>query len=306
MENLRNASLVEGLLTDDYELRVYSGTVLAKRFGNEVLEMIAAAWKGEGDFPHAFYNDKGCREALGRADHEFLSVSAIMDFYRNGPDKLHACVKRQMVLSHRDYIFYLMNHYYPSFVRSYADDLYDCGVIGLLAAMEGYNGQNAFTTYSKFYIIHEMASFTYYLQGNPSCYYAKIQKQIRDVIGNDIDTDISIKEISRKTGIREDIVVRELRMMHTTEFVRIDEFPALVEGIVDERVNIEKTVEDRLLYGMLKQAVTKLEREDKELLMLYFWRNYSFGRIAREKGVCYSRVKKRYMQILDALRKEII
>lgn len=305
MNNLKNATVVEGVLVNNYAIRLYSKKIVAERFGSEMPEMIVKAWKNKEDLPCLLQNDLECQEAWNtKEDSLFMSVPAIMDFYRNGPSGMLDQIKEQMILAHKGYIYYIMNHYFFSF-RSYEEDLYDCGVIGLIKALKDYNWKNAFTTYSKMFVIHEMAAFTYYLQGNPSCYYAQIQRRIKDVIGSDLDIQIPINEISEKTGIKADIVSRELMVMRATEFVWIDASPSLVNAIEDKRENIDAEVEKKLEMEILKNAILKLNENERELILMYFFKNYSFGRIAREKGIYYNLVRKQYNEVLDKLKREI-
>lgn len=302
MGELKTVTIVEGLLTDDHEISEYSKRIFSERFGLSAVSLVIEAYR-KGDGLPGILIGLGCSELWKHPRSPFfMSVPSIMDFYYNGPESLSGNLKGQLILSHRNYIYYIMKHYFFPYMPLYSEDLYSCGVVGLLKAMHDYNGQSAFTTYSKFFIIHEMADFTYFLQGNPSCYYAKIQKQIRNAIEDGCEPDVN--EIVYRTGIKRDIVVRELGAMRASEFVCLDEYPTLRDTIIDERESIEETVENRVILSILRKAIQCLDEEERELLVMRFGKNYSLARIAREKGICYSRARKQYNDTLDKLRHE--
>lgn len=300
MKELKKVTILEGLLTNDREIKAYSEKLLSEKFGLSEAGLIAEAYRKGYELPDVLAGPE-CSELWKNVRSPFfMSVPSIMDFYYNGPKSLSGNIKEQLILSHQNYIYYIMKHYFSSYMPLYTEDLYNCGVVGVLKAMHSYNGENAFSTYSKYFIIHEMFDFIYYLQGIPSYYYARLQKKIRNAIDDGLEPDVS--EIVRRTGIKRDIVIRELRSMRAADFVYMDESPAFRDKIEDERENIEEEVENKVMLSALRKAIECLDEEEKEILLMYFGKNYSLMRIARETGICYSRVKKLYKNILDKLK----
>lgn len=80
------------------------------------------------------------------------------------------------ITKYEKYIYFIMTRYFPTYAEKYKEDLFQCGVEGLIKSMKHYDASYSLSTYSKNYIIHEMKNFEYFLLNIPSAYYARLQK----------------------------------------------------------------------------------------------------------------------------------
>lgn len=98
--------------------------------------------------------------------------------------------------------------------------MFQCGVIGIRKSLEHYDGSVSLTTYSHFYMIHEISCFTYFIRNIPSAHYARLQRKILDTIQEeDILTDESIAE---RIGICMENVQKERQIMERLRLVYLD------------------------------------------------------------------------------------
>lgn len=281
MKKLKTATLNECLAAGDWELSAFARRQL-----------------GDADMPMS----KPAGEKGGKPR---MSSAAIMDLYRSGDALLAEKAREQAVYAYSAYVRSIISRSFPTFEKAYGEDLYECGIIGLLKALDGYREGFAFTTYSRRYILHEMAAFTYNIQGNPNAYCAKIQKSVKNaVMALEADgCEITPEQVSRMTGIHPDIARREMAVLRRLEFVYLDEFEH------QELFGVADPAEDAAVENATFEAAIKLIRgfspEDRELLRLRIGEELSFSQISRMSGMDPRKVKQRYDCLIRRLRRKL-
>lgn len=88
--------------------------------------------------------------------------------YQSGDPCLVQQAKQLAVQSSKSHVLHIMKANFSCFVPEHKEDLYQCGMVGVLKALVHYNGTRPFHAYSKNYVIHEMSEYTYYLRNIPS------------------------------------------------------------------------------------------------------------------------------------------
>lgn len=108
-----------------------------------------------------------------------------------------------------------MKKYCPSYIKDYYEDLFESGIIGILEALEKFDPENgSFTTWSKWYIRHQLQKYICEMILQSSEYYAALQNKIRKAIRNleKNGVDCTLDNICEQTGLSMDIVKREMKI----------------------------------------------------------------------------------------------
>lgn len=248
-------------------------------------------------------NALGTEEPLSIEGREIqsLSVGAIMDLYWNGDAWMKKKAKELMIEMISDYIHKLAHMYFPTYSGHYHEDLYMNGVVGALRAMETYDGVYAFTTYSKVYILHEMSVFVGQLNGNPSPYYSRIQKQVKEAVllfeseGLPIDSG----EISRATGINPLVVKRELMLLGRPPMLYLSSLNDDYDILEDKSGDM---MEASILNMDMSRALRTLNEEEQEIVSMVFSYGLSIGKLSKRLSISYYDAKKRYDRAMRKLR----
>lgn len=132
--------------------------------------------------------------------------------------------KTLLIQKTEKYIWKIVHRRYRNFEINYGEDLFQCGVVGVLTAIRTYNYKYSFITYSKPFIIHEMSAFIYIVMNVPSAYYARIQLKIENAYQQleAQNEPTTAENISKLSGINKKIVKRELSVMNSFPILSLD------------------------------------------------------------------------------------
>ena len=131
--------------------------------------------------------------------------------YQSGDPCLVQQAKQLAVQSSKSHVLHIMKANFSCFVPEHKEDLYQCGMVGVLKALVHYNGTRPFHAYSKNYVIHEMSEYTYYLRNIPSAYFARLERKISST-ADTLKANgclLCAEAIAMSSGINIEIVQRE-------------------------------------------------------------------------------------------------
>lgn len=315
----KNISLVTLLIstTKDVDMRNASKDELAERFGVEESEMVlfifkspmqGREWESFGmSGLRRFYTLKDSGEILDdiktARDQENFSDSNIMELYHSNDDFFISKAKEFMVLKHTRYIHSVISRYYPSYT-SISDELFQSGTLGLLEAMKSYTpSKGAFTTYSKFYIQHEISQQINFHKSSTT-HFNNLQRKIQEAIMKiqEEGYEPTAEKIYILTGIKPEMIKREMEVIERSKLVYLDADDS------EEQANVyadspETIVERKERDSYLKCSVDDLEPETRRVILLKM-NCYTNEQIARELGITIGRVKTCFQNGIRTLKKD--
>lgn len=229
---------------------------------------------------------------------EEFSIKKIMEMYHSNDVLLVNEAKELCVRKYGGFVRYIIHHYYPTYEALHGEDMYQCGIEGLILSMESYNGEFAFTTHSRYFIMHEITQYTYFVRNLPSAHYAMLQRKIGRAIEyiDHNDMELTSKNIAEITGIHQRIVDRELNLMRAAGFVHYEQLEELDQYIIDEPAMVEDIVLEKMYYEKLKEEMEPVDGMVREVLRMRLVYEMSYKKIAEKLSVRLKDVKKMYRE----------
>ena len=86
-------------------------------------------------------------------------------------------------------------------------------------------------------------------------------------------------------------------------FSALDYDGHFVDNIIDERIDLEKTVEVKVQIEELNKALATLTKEERELIEAIFYKEESLRSISKKEKVSHQAISGRRDRILEKLRK---
>ena len=86
-------------------------------------------------------------------------------------------------------------------------------------------------------------------------------------------------------------------------FSALDYNGHFVDNIIDERIDLEKTVEVKVQIEELNKALATLTKEERELIEAIFYKEESLRSISKKEKVSHQAISGRRDRILEKLRK---
>ena len=92
------------------------------------------------------------------------------------------------------------------------------------------------------------------------------------------------------------------RKNHLLFFSSLDHDGHFYENIVDEGVDVEKIVETQMMIEAVRNAISRLNTEEKDIIERLYFYDETLSSIARKKKVSYQAVQWRKNSILKKLK----
>ena len=283
---LKNVNILKGcILSDDLELSAYAREKLEE---NGIMFEKSYCTKTKRLTDHQLYE-------LYHSDDNFLSKKSndlVIRYYNN-------------------YIYSLIHDYFNSYRLDYLEDLYQCGVVGLLKSLAYYDGSYTITTYSRMYILHEMTGYVYYLKNIPSTHYAKVRRIVMNAEERMEKEGIlaTDEDIVKETGLSMKIVKRERQLLNKAGMVYLDSYST---ESLDSYFNtyeidsmVEEAVFNKIKFEQMIEILKKLPEYQKSIIYLRIFKGKSFSEIAKELGIDKEKIRTRYYHTLSNVRKKM-
>ena len=235
-----------------------------------------------------------------------MPMQSVMELYHSGDDFLVKKSKEYVCTDYEKFVHNIIHKNFSTYASKYGEELFQNGTIGLLKAMENYDpNHGAFTTYSRFYIIHEISAQINYQNFDSTTYYTAMQKKVREAMqtleGRGIEP--TIYRISVEADMKPDIVKREMDFMESTKIKHLDdenekEHPCPYEMTPDYIV--QRNEETRSLI----ESINRLPDNYKKVVSLKFDHVYTNEQISNMTGYTIGQVKSYYQKGLQMMRQD--
>ena len=126
----------------------------------------------------------------------------------------------------------------------------------------------------------------YYLYVNGQ--KVKVSEQIYKVYWREREHEKYLEQVDRKN--------------HLLFFSSLDHDGHFVDNIVDESVDVEKIVETQMMIEAVRNAISMLNAEERDIVERLYFNDETLSSIARGKKVSYQAIQWRKNSILKKLR----
>ena len=92
---------------------------------------------------------------------------------------------------------------------------------------------------------------------------------------------------------------------HLLFFSSLDQDGHFVDSIIDESVDVEKIVETQMIIEAVRNAISRLNAEERDIIERLYFNDETLSSVASEKKVSYQAIQDRKNNILLKLRKVI-
>jgi RNA polymerase sigma factor for flagellar operon FliA len=208
-------------------------------------------------------------------------------------------------------VAYRMARRYPRSVD--VDDLIHIGMLGLIDAVDRYEGDRAesFTAYARIRIqgsiVDEMRKADWVPRSVRD--RANAIRNARDTLSKSLGRDPSHAEVASRLGVDEERLTELLRTADIRILVSTeeggDDDSTVGSTLVDPRMDVDEIVARRHKSSQVRQVLSSLPDRERLIVELYYYRDRNFKEIADVLGVTESRVsqlhtrmKKRFRELL--------
>lgn len=127
----------------------------------------------------------------------------------------------------------------------------------------------------------------YYLYVNGQ--RVKVSEQIYKVYWREKEHEKYLEQVDKKN--------------HLLFFSSLDHDGHFVESIVDESVDVEKIVETHMMIEAVRNAISRLNAEERDIIERLYFNDETLSSVATEKKVSYQAIQWRKNNILKKLKK---
>lgn len=248
-------------------------------------------------------------EKTSSCDKKKMSMETLIELRDSGIDVLVKEAKRQVIENYSDFVRYIINRFYPEYASKHMQEMYQCGIIGVLAAFEKYSTEYAFTTYSKFYIVHEISGFIRFVEKTGSPLYARYQTKIKKAKEDFEEAGIEYNEKNVAEYLRCSLKTarKEMQAAVAGNLVYIDGCIEDMLGFPEFVVNnVEKqSINNFIARDIIRKLVDIGEKKAVLVVYDYIVKQKTFKEIACNLKTSPKEVKKIYTRTIKALRKEL-
>ena len=92
---------------------------------------------------------------------------------------------------------------------------------------------------------------------------------------------------------------------HLLFFSSLDHDGHFVDNIVDESVDVEKIVETQMMIEAVRNAISRLNAEEKDIIERLYFKDETVRSVAKLKSITHPALIKRRNKILEKLKKFI-
>lgn len=141
--------------------------------------------------------------------------------YLHGTPEQKEAASERLIVSNKGLIIKVMNDSFATYRQAHREDLFQCGVVGLLKAARAYRfgGGSTYASVAKKYILHEMYDYISEQVHDCTPYYFKLQLQVKKAV-SEIEREgevVTVQAVSKKTGLSMKVARNELYVMNMSK-----------------------------------------------------------------------------------------
>lgn len=317
MKDLSLKTLVSSLnVENDYELKKYAKDCLERRYGEEITGILSSALRAQEECYIDFFQClceklkglsvngipaeevseliKQLSDTRERKTH-VMPIGCIMEMYRSGDEFLVSKSKEHIVNNYGNYVLDIIHSYYNTYAATCCEDMYQCGVIGLIKALKSYDETlGRFTTYCKPFVQHEIAAQINFQNNDTTVHYNNVQKKIAGAVkyleAEGIEPTVHKVEIL--TELSANVIKRELEYIENTRFKYLDDTENN-DGYEPSTYSAspERLFEEKERNEHIKDSIQSLPPQIREVIIHKFILNETNENISKELDLTLGRVK---------------
>lgn len=116
----------------------------------------------------------------------------------------------------------------------------------------------------------------------------KVSEEIYKVYWREKEPEKYLEQVDRKN--------------HLLFFSSLDHDGHFIDNIVDENVDVEKIVETQMMIEAVRNAISRLNEEERDIIERLYFNDETLSSIAKGKKVSYQAIQWRKNSILKKLR----
>lgn len=120
--------------------------------------------------------------------------------------------------------------------------------------------------------------------------------------GKKIEVSEEIYKVYWREKNHENYLKQIDRKNHLLLFSSFDHDGHFEESIIDEAVDVEKIVQTQMMIDSVRDALSKLSDEEREIIDRLYFNDETLRKVAKEKSIAHPTLIKRRNKILDKLR----
>ena len=220
----------------------------------------------------------------------------------------------EILEDHKKFITHIINKHFSSYKNQWFEDLYSCGVIGIIESLPKYDPDKSMpTTHFTRYMIHEMYDFiAKFIQQTTTHYAAKlaiINRAIAEFEREGIENP-TIIDIAMKTGIKPEIVMKDMAIQTAAQNKSLESEEYISNLMSDSREQPDEIAERNEGVEILYRAIHNLPYRMREVVLrrngLCGYEVQSNEVISRETGIPPNQIRRIYAKALKMLRESEI
>ena len=220
----------------------------------------------------------------------------------------------EILEDHKKFITHIINKHFSSYKNQWFEDLYSCGVIGIIESLPKYDPDKSMpTTHFTRYMIHEMYDFiAKFIKQTTTHYAAKlaiINRAIAEFEREGIENP-TIIDIAMKTGIKPEIVMKAMAIQTAAQNKSLESEEYISNLMSDSREQPDEIAERNEGVEILYRAIHNLPYRMREVVLrrngLCGYEVQSNEVISRETGIPPNQIRRIYAKALKMLRESEI
>lgn len=230
--------------------------------------------------------------------------------YRSDDPAVSAKALEEILEDHKKFITHIINKHFSSYKNQWFEDLYSCGVIGLIESLPKYDPDKSMpTTHFGRYIVHEIYDFIAKFVQQTTTHYAgklaQINRAIAELEREGIENP-TVVDIAMKSGIKPEIVMKALSIQTAAQSKSIESEEYISNLMSDSREQPDEIVEQQEGIEIMYRAIQNLPYKMREVVLrrngLCGYETQSNEVISRETGIPLNQIRRVYAKALKMLR----
>lgn len=223
---------------------------------------------------------------------------SIMDDYASDDCERSSKAVERLVIQYQPFVNHLISTRYPQYAQKNREDLFQCGVVGLLEGISKYDPRRGshLMTFCTPYIMHELHTYIAQMVHGTTAHYSNKIKTVKRVREQLIDTDKEndVTTIAILSGLSVSAVRKALAISQAGNTCPFDSLYSLESPEDEPDVLMEKEMElDALLHALMR-----LPETERNVVCLKFGvagsdAPMSNAKIAEKLGISVSEVRPR-------------
>ena len=217
--------------------------------------------------------------------------------------------KEKMIEKLEYLVYYIINKNFSTF-KKYTKELYQEGILGILASMKKYDYEKSSpSTYFFNYILHQMNDFVNFQINKTSPHYATHITKIKKAI-NSLEKEgkeVTVIGVAQITKFSAETIVQSMKIMELSNEMHYETIDVLESNLSETFQSPEEEFVKNEIVEIIRSAVNELPEDEKNVINLKFGLldgvQLSYKSISETLGIQIDRVKKLNASAIRKLKK---